>query len=104
MTSPNDVVDDLDTQRFLYRDDDNDAEAELSYRVNGDQLILVHTGVPSELSGQGIGGHLVRAAVHRAAASGETIAPWCSYARDWLEDHADEVDDVDIDWTPAPGE
>lgn len=100
MTEPLEVVDDTEQHRFVYREDD--AEAELAYRVDGERLVLVHTGVPDELGGRGIGGRLVRAAVDRAAKTGETIAPWCPYARRWLERHPDETAAVAIDWSPPP--
>ena len=80
----------------------NGAEAELVYRRNGDRLILVHTGVPAELAGRGVGGQLVRAAVERAAAEGLTVVPWCPYARKWLEDHPDAAAAVTVDWEAPP--
>ncbi len=76
-------------------------EAELVYRLLGDRLVLVHTGVPDELGGRGIGGELVRAAVARAEAEGLTLVPRCPFARGWLEKHADEVAHVSIEWPPA---
>jgi len=35
--------------------------AELQYRRRGDRLVLLHTEVPAELEGRGIGGSLVAA-------------------------------------------
>jgi predicted GNAT family acetyltransferase len=99
-TEPNAVVDEPSRHRFLYEEDGVDAQ--LIYRVDGDRLVLVHTEVPKSLGGRGIGGRLVTAAVERAAKTGETIAPWCPYARKWLEDHADVASRVTIDWTAPP--
>lgn len=96
-----DVIDRTEESRFVYSEDGH--EAELVYRVDGDRLILVHTGVPEELGGRGIGGHLVRAAVARAKSSDETIVPWCPYARAWIEKHPDEVEGLGLDLTPPPG-
>jgi hypothetical protein len=62
---------------------------------------LVHTEVPDGLSGQGIGGRLVAAAVERALGESLTLVPVCPYARRWLEDHPDDVAGVSIDWRPA---
>jgi uncharacterized protein len=62
-------------------------QAELIYRRNGNRLVLLHTAVPAELEGRGIGGQLVRAAVEKAATAGLTIVPLCPFARDWLERH-----------------
>ena len=51
---------------------------------------------------RGIGGRLVRAAVARAEMSGETVLPWCPYARKLLEKHPDLAAGVTIDWSDPP--
>jgi len=71
--------------------------AELVYRAEPGRLILVHTGVPSELEGRGIGSVLVRASIARAADQGLTVVPWCPFARRWLRAHPDVTDGVTID-------
>jgi predicted GNAT family acetyltransferase len=71
--------------------------AVLDYRMDGDRLILDHTGVPEELGGQGIGGRLVQAAIERARAEGLTVVPLCTYARSWIGKHPDETAGVTID-------
>jgi len=72
--------------------------AELPYRQHGQRLVLIHTGVPDELGGRGLGGRLVAAAVDRAARDGLTIVPLCPFARDWLAHHPDMASRVVIDW------
>lgn len=72
--------------------------AELDYRRNGRRLVLVHTGVPPELEGRGIGGELVSAAIGHAAREGMTLVPLCPFARDWLGRHADVAARATIDW------
>jgi uncharacterized protein len=72
--------------------------AELAYRVNGKRLVLIHTEVPIQLEGHGIGGRLVTAAIERAARDGMTVVPLCPFARDWLEHHPDTASKVTIDW------
>jgi predicted GNAT family acetyltransferase len=72
--------------------------AELVYRRRGNRLVLVHTEVPPELAGQGIGGRLVAAAVERAARQGLTVVPLCPFARQYLERRAGEAANVAIDW------
>ncbi|HEY5153923.1 MAG TPA: GNAT family N-acetyltransferase [Acidimicrobiales bacterium] len=94
------VVDEEGGHRFRYVEDG--VEAQLLYRTGPDKLILVHTEVPEELGGRGIGGQLVRAAVQRAARTGETVLPWCPYARRWLQQHPDEAASVAIDWSDPP--
>jgi uncharacterized protein len=104
MTIPADdapVVDDTATSRFVLRG--GSVEAELIYVVNGDRMVLVHTEVPDEWGGHGIGGRLVRAALERAVANALTVVPWCPFARNWLQEHPDEATKVTIDWeTPRP--
>jgi predicted GNAT family acetyltransferase len=72
--------------------------AELAYRVNGKRLVLIHTEVPIQLEGHGIGGRLVTAAIERAARDGMTVVPLCPFARSWLEHHTDAASGVTIDW------
>jgi predicted GNAT family acetyltransferase len=91
-----DVVDNTERKRFEVRTDDGIAV--LTYRIEGDRLVLVHTGVPPELEGQGVGGALVRAAIASAAQAGRTVVPNCPFARKWLEDHPDVAGSVAIDW------
>ena len=85
MSDSADVIDNTDASRFELRADG--WLAELAYRIRGDRLVLVHTEVPVELEGRGIGGRLVTAAVDRAAREGLTLVPLCPFARDWLERH-----------------
>lgn len=72
--------------------------AELIYKRRADRLVLIHTGVPDALSGRGLGGQLVQAALDKAAAEALTVVPLCPYARSWLERHPDEAAKVTIDW------
>ncbi len=72
--------------------------AELRYHRSGNRLSLIHTEVPEELGGRGIGGKLVTAAVARAAREGLIIVPFCPFARGWLERHPGVADQAAIDW------
>jgi uncharacterized protein len=91
------VTDDQPQSRFELRI--GDSLAELKYHRNGKRLALIHTEVPAELEGHGIGGRLVMAAVDRAAREGLTIVPLCPFARTWLERHPDEAAKATIDWS-----
>lgn len=77
--------------------------AELQYRRHGQRFVLVHTGVPPELEGRGLGSALVAAAVERAAREGLTVVPLCPFARNWLTRHADVAATLLIDWGGAEG-
>jgi predicted GNAT family acetyltransferase len=90
------VTDNTDASRFELRADG--WLAELVYRIRGDRLVLVHTEVPVELEGRGIGGRLVTAALDRAAREGLTLVPLCPFARGWLERHPEAASKVVIEW------
>jgi uncharacterized protein len=89
------VTDNQAAGRFEYAA--NGQLAQLSYRIHGDRLVLIHAETPAELEGRGIGGALVRAAVDRAQQDGLTVVPLCPFAQAWLERHSDEADRVKID-------
>lgn len=73
---------------------ENGHTAVLDYRLDGGKLVLLHTGVPDELGGRGLGGRLVRAALAKARAEDLVIDPLCPFAREWLRKHPDEVQGV----------
>ena len=90
------VADNPDASRFELRADG--WLAELIYRIRGDRLVLVHTEVPIEMEGHGVGGRLVTAAVDRAVREGLTLVPLCPFARGWLERHPEAASKAVIDW------
>jgi predicted GNAT family acetyltransferase len=77
--------------------------AELRYRRHGQRFVLVHTGVPPELEGRGLGSALVAAAVERTAREGLTVVPLCPFAQTWLTQHADVAATLTIDWGGGSG-
>lgn len=67
---------------------DNEAEplAEITFIPTGDgKLIIDHTVVSDELSGQGIAGKLVEKVVNYAREEGKKIIPECSYAKQKID-------------------
>jgi uncharacterized protein len=90
------VIDNAAESRFELRQDGR--LAELVYHLRGNRLVLVHTEVPDELEGRGIGGRLVTAAIDRAAREGLTLVPLCPFARGWLERHPEAAAQAVIDW------
>lgn len=94
------VVDRQDEGRLVV--EEGRSVAELVYEIDGDRLVLVHTGVPEEMGGKGVGGALVREAVAKAAQAGLTIVPWCPFARRWLRRNPHSAETVTIDWSSEP--
>jgi predicted GNAT family acetyltransferase len=99
MTSTGDlerVIDNAAKHRF-------EAEVEgylvqLVYRRDGERLVLLHTEVPDALSGRGIGGQLVGAAVEAAIAGHLRVVPVCPFVVSWLHEHPDVAARVKVDW------
>jgi predicted GNAT family acetyltransferase len=96
MSDSAEVIDNPGDSRFELRA--GGKLAELAYRLRGDRLVLIHTEVPAEFEGHGIGGRLVTAAVDRAAREGLTLVPLCPFARGWLERHPEAASRVAVDW------
>lgn len=86
-----------DSGRSVFEYRAGSSVAELVYRMRGERMVLLHTGVPAALEGHGAGGKLVRAAVGYAASEGLTVVPACPFARAWLERHPDVAALVPID-------
>ena len=104
MTTPTgepEVTDVPAEHRFVVRE--HGATAELVYAMVEGELVLVHTGVPNELGGRGIGGRLVEAAIEKAERDHLSIVPYCPFAAQWLRDHPDAAGSVRIDWESARG-
>jgi predicted GNAT family acetyltransferase len=79
------------------------ATAKLEFEVEGDRLLLLHTEVPEQFRGQGVGGQLVEKALAKARGDNLTIVPWCPYTRKWLKEHPDKIGNVTVDFqTPPP--
>ena len=85
MTVLPEIVDNRKRKRFELTVDG--LLATLTYRRTRHTLVLVHTEVPPELGGRGLGGRLVAAAVESANAQDLAVEPHCPFARSWLERH-----------------
>jgi predicted GNAT family acetyltransferase len=61
--------------------------SELDYRLQGNTLVIYHTGVPSALEGNGIAGRLTQTALDYAAGESLSVLPLCSYAAAYIRRH-----------------
>jgi predicted GNAT family acetyltransferase len=62
------------------------------YRRSGDVLMVMHTEVPRELEGRGIGSRLVRGVLAQARAQGLKVKPLCSFVRAYMDRHPEYAD------------
>ena len=65
--------------------------AVLVYEKGDGQVALLHTVVPVELEGQGVGSRLAEAAVGWARAEQLEVVPVCSFVRAWLKRHPEAL-------------
>jgi predicted GNAT family acetyltransferase len=59
----------------------------LDYRREGETLTLVHTEVPRELRGRGLGEALARFALEHARTHGLRVVPACPFVADYVREH-----------------
>jgi uncharacterized protein len=91
-----DVIHDAPHTRFTVTLDGHIGELQYK-RVNDSVLDLVHTGVPDELQGKGVGNALAVAAFDYARSHGLRVILTCPYLRRWILSHPDQRDIVE--WT-----
>ncbi|AZS80919.1 GNAT family N-acetyltransferase [Achromobacter spanius] len=64
----------------------------LDYQLQGDAMVIVHTGVPSPVGGRGIAAELTKVALETAQAKGWKVRPVCSYAEVYMRRHPEYND------------
>ena len=84
----------VDEQRFEVRQ--GELLAGLFYRRHGRALSLMHTEVPDELSGQGIAGRLIKAAMDYARNEQLPVVVYCPFVKSYLERRADLKEGVQL--------
>jgi predicted GNAT family acetyltransferase len=72
----------------------DDQIAVLTYRLSGERITLIHTGVPEALEGHGIAGKLARFALDDARARGLAVIPRCPYVVQYIKRHREYADVV----------
>jgi uncharacterized protein len=68
------------------------SSCELVYVLHGSTMTIHHTGVPSQLEGQGLAAQLAQAALAHARAQGWRVQPSCSYVRAYMQRHPESLD------------
>lgn len=78
------LVDNKDSKQYQFSISGHLAKIE--YIRAGDKIYLTHTEVPKELSGQGIGGQLVRSALEDIRKQGLSLIPLCPFVAGYIKD------------------
>jgi uncharacterized protein len=61
--------------------------AVLNYKREGDRITFIHTEVPKELAGRGIGNALAKAALEYAREQRLQVIPRCRFVAKYIERH-----------------
>jgi hypothetical protein len=67
--------------------------ASLEYRLSDGRIVLMHTEVPEQLGGHGIGSALAEFAFKYARANHLPVKVYCPFVQAWLKRHP-EYDDL----------
>lgn len=86
-----DVVENPEQNRFELALDGGTAL--VAYRRDGDRLVLVHTEVPAQFAGQGVGSRLAKGVFELIRASGRKAVVRCEFLKGWIAKHH-EYDDI----------
>jgi predicted GNAT family acetyltransferase len=62
------------------------------YSLEGNVITFVHSEVPPELGGRGIGSKLVQGALDQVRASGLKVIAECPFVKAWIGKHAEYQD------------
>jgi uncharacterized protein len=84
------VVDDAAHHRFELLV--NGHRAATYYRLERDVITFVHTEVPTELGGQGVGSRLVKGALDQVRARGLKVVAQCPFVKAYIEKHSEYSD------------
>jgi predicted GNAT family acetyltransferase len=62
------------------------------YEIADGVITFVHTEVPPELGGKGIGSKLIKGALDQVRAEGLKVIAQCPFVKGWIDKHADYAD------------
>ena len=84
------IVDNKSQHRFELTVDGHLAAA--FYKIDGDVITFIHTEVPPELGGRGVGSKLVQGALDQVRASGMKVIADCPFVKAWIGKHTEYKD------------
>lgn len=62
------------------------------YKIEGAVITFIHTEVPDELAGKGIGSRLVKGALDQVRAEGLKVIPECPFVKAYIGKHSEYAD------------
>jgi uncharacterized protein len=62
------------------------------YQIAYGVITFIHTEVPPELGGKGVGSRLIQGALDQVRAAGLKVIAQCPFVKAWIEKHADYAD------------
>lgn len=66
--------------------------AVLNYDQDGKSILFIHTEVPPELAGRGVGSALAKAGLTYAHEQGLQVIPKCEFVASYIEKHSEFTD------------
>ena len=85
-----DVVDNKGRQRFELEVQGHLAMA--FYSMDGNGITFIHTEVPPELNGKGVGSILVKGALDQVRGAGLKVVAQCPFVKAWIGKHPEYKD------------
>ena len=74
----------------------------LTYKLKANAIALLHTDVPAELEGRGVGSGLVHTALEYARERRLKVLPYCPFVAAYVEQHPEYADLVRTSTRPGP--
>ena len=62
------------------------------YAISGNVITFIHTEVPPELGGKGVGSKLIKGALDQVRADGLKVIAQCPFVKAYIEKHPDYAD------------
>ena len=62
------------------------------YEIADGVITFVHTEVPPELGGKGVGSKLVKGALDQVRSDGLKVVAQCPFVKSWIDKHPDYAD------------
>ena len=62
------------------------------YKVSDGVITFIHTEVPPELGGKGVGSQLIKGALDQVRAEGRKVIPECPFVKAYIDKHGEYAD------------